>query len=325
MSKTKTGIISKDFPLYHSDIIPTYTDTNSHKHKHSFSNKRILYTNEHPEIFRLEGMKQGGYFNPYISESIKVDRSEYLKKLKNDRKNVNFIDFVKSNRKYSQDPKILRYITVDTNKELIQKRLGKNKLNNELNNITENDEIKKNSNFITLTEGNEKNNLIRKLSYYVPKIDYRIKRTLDMDSINKNKRYETINDISDDDLSIKYNSPVNMKNFSNFKLSDMNSDTNKNSNDYYFKFNKKSIRQYNPIKDKMETINPPPFNNKKWSSFLEKYFLLANSGKKFRRCGGLFTEFCNKNVHSIKINKIRQQEEFKLRKEQKEKEKNKFN
>ena len=88
MSKTKTGLISKDFPLYHSDIIPTYTDTNSRKHTHSFSNKRILYTNEHPEIFRLEGMKQGGYFNPYISESIKVDRSEYLKKLNNDRKNI---------------------------------------------------------------------------------------------------------------------------------------------------------------------------------------------------------------------------------------------
>ena len=302
MSKTKTGLISKDFPLYHSDIIPTYTDTNSRKHTHSFSNKRILYTNEHPEIFRLEGMKQGGYFNPYISESIKVDRSEYLKKLNNDRKNVNFIDFVKSNRKYSQDPKIIRYITVDTNKELIHKRLGKNKLNSELNNLTKNDEIKMNSNGVSLTEGNEKNNLIRKLSYYIPKIDYRIKRTLDID-----------------DSSIKYNNPVNMKNFSNFKLSDMNSDTNKNSNEYDFKFNRKSVRQYNPIKDKMETITPPPFNNKKWSSFLENYFLLANSGKKFRRSGGLFTEFCNKNIHSIKINKIRQQEEFKFRKEQKEK------
>ena len=321
MSKTKTGLISKDFPLYHSDIIPTYTDTNSRKHTHSFSNKRILYTNEHPEIFRLEGMKQGGYFNPYISESIKVDRSEYLKKLTNDRKNVNFIDFVKSNRKYSQDPKIIRYITVDTNKELIHKRLGKNKLNNELNNLTENDEVNKNSKVVALTEGNDNNILIRKLSYYVPKIDYRIKRTLDMEPINKNKRYDRINNISDDDLSIKYNSPSNMKNYSNFKLSDMNGDTNKNSNDYDFKFNRKSIRQYNPIKDKMETITPPPFNNKKWSSFLENYFLLANSGKKFRRCGGLFTEFCNKNINSIKINKIRQQEEFKLRKEQKEKEK----
>ena len=321
MSKTKTGLISKDFPLYHSDIIPTYTDTNSRKHTHSFSNKRILYTNEHPEIFRLEGMKQGGYFNPYISESIKVDRSEYLKKLNNDRKNVNFIDFVKSNRKYSQDPKIIRYITVDTNKELIHKRLGKNKLNSELNNLTENDEIKMNSNGVSLTEGNEKNNLIRKLSYYVPKNDYRIKRTLDMDSVNKNKRYETINNISVDDSSIKYNNPVNMKNFSNFKLSDMNSDTNKNSNEYDFKFNRKSVRQYNPIKDKMETITPPPFNNKKWSSFLENYFLLANSGKKFRRSGGYFSEFSNKNINTINVNKFRIQQELREKREQKEKEK----
>jgi hypothetical protein len=323
MSKTKTGLISKDFPLYHSDIIPTYTDTNSHKHTHSFSNKRILYTNEHPEIFRLEGMKQGGYFNPYISESIKVDRSEYLKKLNNDRKNVNFIDFVKSNRKYSQDPKIIRYITVDTNKELIHKRLGKNKLNSELNNLTKNDEIKMNSNGVSLTEGNEKNNLIRKLSYYVPKIDYRIKRTLDMDSVNKNKRYETINNISVDDSSIKCNNPVNMKNFSNFKLSDMNSDTNKNSNEYDFKFNRKSVRQYNPIKDKMESITPPPFNNKKWSSFLENYFLLENTGKKFSRKGGLFSEFCNKNKNNISINKYYLQQKLKTQKEEKEKSKEK--
>ena len=323
MSKTKTGIISKDFPLYHSDIIPIYTNANSLKHTHSISKKRIIYTNEHPEIFRLQGMKQGGYFNPYINESIKVDRSEYLKKLSNDRKNVNFIDFVKSNRKYSQDPKIIRYITVDTNKELIHKRLNKNKLNNELDNLTEKDEIKKNTTSIALTEGNDNSNLLRKLSYYVPKIDYRIKRTLDMDSINKNKRYDTMNNMSGDEISFKYNKSVNMKNFSNFKLSDMNSDINKNSNDYEFKFNRKSIRQYNPIKDKMETITPPPFNNKKWSSFLENYFLLANSGRKFRRCGGLFSEFCNKNITSIKLNKLKLQEEVKLKKEQNEKEKNK--
>ena len=101
----------------------------------------------------------------------------------------------------------------------------------------------------------------------------------------------------------------------------MSNDINKNSNDYEFKFTRKLIRQYNPIKDKMETIAPPPFNNRKWSSFLENYFLLANSGKKFRRCGGLFSEFCNKNINSINVNKIRYQEELKLKKEQKEKEK----
>ena len=321
MSKTKSGLISEDFPLYHSDIIPTYTDTNTHKHTHSCAPNRIIYTNEHPEIFRLEGMKQGGYFNPYLSESIKVDRSEYLKKLSNDRKNVNFIDFIKSNRKYSQDPKIIRYITVDANKELRHKRLGKNTLNNESNNSTEKNEIKNDSHRVTLTEGNEKNSLIKKLNYYVPKIDYRIKRTLDMDSINKNKRYNTMSNMSDEESPIKLKNPVNIKNFSNFKISDMGNDINKNSNDYEFKFTRKLIRQYNPIKDKMETIAPPPFNNRKWSSFLENYFLLENSGKKFRRCGGLFSEFCNKNINSINVNKIRYQEEIKLKKVQKEKDK----
>ena len=110
--------ISKDFPLYHSDLIPIHVNTSERKHTHTASPYRNSFTNEHPEIFRLEGMKERGYFNPYLSESIKVDRSEYLKKLASDRKNINFIDFIKSNRKYSQDPKIIRYITVDFNKEL---------------------------------------------------------------------------------------------------------------------------------------------------------------------------------------------------------------
>ena len=56
--------------------------------------------------------------NPFLNEVIKVDRSENLKKLSSDRKNVNFIDFIKSNRKYSQDPKIIRYINSDVDKEL---------------------------------------------------------------------------------------------------------------------------------------------------------------------------------------------------------------
>ena len=294
MSKTKSGLISEDFPLYHSDIIPTYTDTNTHKHTHSCAPNRIIYTNEHPEIFRLEGMKQGGYFNPYLSESIKIDRSEYLKKLSLDRKNVNFIDFIKSNRKYSQDPKVIRYITVDTNKELKLKRMGKNNLTNS-NNLTsfeEKEKIKfKNSiNNSPINERNKYHNLIKKLNHYVPKIDYRIKNTLDIKDndnkvediyINKNRRCNTIGNIENDEICFNTNIPVNMKNFSNFKLSDMEINKDKKSNDYDFKFNRKSVEQYNPIKDKMESITPPPFNNKKWSSFLENYFLLENTGKKF--------------------------------------------
>ena len=86
-----------------------------------------------------------------------------------------------------------------------------------------------------------------------------------------------------------------------------------------FKFNRKSIEKYNPIKDKMETIKPPPFKNYKWSLFLENYFLLLNSSKKFRRRGGLFSEFCNKNIYSINVNKFNIQQELKNKREEKEK------
>ena len=323
MSKTKTGLISKDFPLYHSDLIPTYSEPNHHNRSHTIAKNRILYTNEHPEIFRLEGMKEGGYYNPYISEAIKVDRSEYLKKLSLDRKNVNFIDFIKSNRKYSQDPNVIRYITVDANKELKNKRMGNKK--NDL--ILSQDN---NYNNISLNEGNRYLNLVRKLNHFVPKIDYRIKNTLDMDNINnvdQNKRCNTYGNISDNELIKEMakeekinNKPINFKNYSNFKINEVDDD-NKNINE--FKFNRKPVQFYNPIKDRIETINPPPFKNKKWSLFLENYFLLANSGKKFRRRGGLFTEFCNKNINSINVDKFRIQQELKKKREEKEKSKEK--
>ena len=322
MSQRKTGLISQDFPLYHSDLIPTYKDPNNRKHSHTISKNRYIYTNEHPEIFRLEGMKEGGYYNPYISESCKVDRSEFLKKLPLDRKNVKFIDFIKSNRKYSQDPKIIRYITVDTNRELRNKRLG-NRKNNKSNNLTMSQENDK----ITPTEGNKYFNLIKKLNHYVPKIDYRIKNTLEIDNINNNddnsRRCHTIGNINDDELikematEAKNIKPSNMKNYSNFTFSEMDAD--KNQKEHVFKFNRKLVKHYNPIKDKLEIIKPPPFKNSKWSLFLENYFLRANSGKKFRRCGGLISEFCNKNIHSINVNKYTLQQELKTKKEEKEK------
>ena len=128
MSRCVSGSISKDFPLYHSTIIPTYESPEKRQHTHKRAKNSSIFTNEHPDIFRLEGMKEGGYMNPFLDKIIKVDRSEYLKKLSTDRKNVNFIDFLKSNRKYSQDPKIIRYISSDVNKELENKRMGRSNL-----------------------------------------------------------------------------------------------------------------------------------------------------------------------------------------------------
>ena len=143
----------------------------------------------------------------------------------------------------------------------------------------------------------------------------------EIDLNKSNKRCNTLGNINQDEIQIELSKPFNIKNYSNFKLSEMNSDINKNSDD--FKFNRKLVRQYNPIKDKIETITPPPFNNRKWSTFLENYFLIANSGKKFRRKGGLFSEFCNKNINSINVNKYKIQEELKIKRGEKEREKNK--
>ena len=63
-------------------------------------------------------MKEGGYFNPFLNKLIKVDRNEYFKKLSLDRKNINFIDFIKSNRNYSQNQNITRYISNDTDMDV---------------------------------------------------------------------------------------------------------------------------------------------------------------------------------------------------------------
>lgn len=332
MSKCVNGSISKDFPLYHSTIIPTYESPDERKYFHKRSKNRDIFTNEHPDIFRLEGMKEGGYVNPFMDKVIKVDRSEYLKKLSTDRKNLNFIDFLKGNRKYSQDPKIIRYISSDVDTELRHKRMGKTNIsseNKEENDMNKNSKISLNKN-ILLTEStintNKKkyNNLLRRLNYFVPKIDYRIKRTLDIDNRGDN----SINpddlsiDLENDNLYKKISTGIDRKMYSNLRNTngfefELNDKQKKDDED--FKFKRKEIYQYNPIKDRMETISPPPYKNTKWSSFLENYFLLMNSKKQFQRKGGLLSEFSNKNIGSINNNKFDIQQRLKKEKEEKEK------
>ena len=336
MSTCVTGSISKNFPLYHSTIIPIYQSPDERKYIHKRAKNSNIFTNEHPDIFRLEGMKEGGYVNPFLDKVIKVDRGEYFKKLSSDRKNVNFIDFLKSNRKYSQDPKCIKFITSDVDKELNVKRNGVNNISTENQEEIEDEENKNskiglNRNMI-LTEGNTPSNrkkyvsLLRKLNYFVPKIDYRIKRTLDIDNkISKSTNFNNISiDLEKDSLYKKISTGIDPKLCYNLRNSNYSKfdDIQKKNNDE-FSFKRKQINQYNPIKDKMETINPPPYKNSKWSSFLENYFLLANSRKQFLRKGGLFSEFSNKNIGSINNNKYNIQQKLKREKEEKEeKEKN---
>ena len=83
-------------------------------------------------------------------------------------------------------------------------------------------------------------------------------------------------------------------------------------------FNRKPISQFDPINDRIDVINPPPFKNRKWSPFLENYFLMENTATKFQKPGGLCSEFCNKNITSINNNKFEIQQKLKNEKNKKE-------
>lgn len=340
MSRCVSGSISKDFPLYHSARVPIYESSDERKYIHKEVKERNIYTNEHPDIFRLKGMKEGGYVNPFLDKIIKVDRSEQLKKLSSDRKNVNFIDFIKTNRKYSQDPKIIRYISTDVDMQLKHKRMGKTNIS--IDNIEENEDNKKtkinlNKNIIltdgnTITNNKKYNNFIKKLNYFMPKIDYRIKRTLDIED-KGNKRNLSINyEKEKDSLYKKFFNGIDPKlsyNLRNLNGFEFESNDKVKKNDEVFNFKRKQIYKYNPIKDRMETINPPPYKNPRWSPFLENYFLLMDTHKQFQRKGGLFSEFSNKNIGTINNNKFELQQKLKKEKEEKvekeEKEKNNEN
>ena len=248
-----SGAISKDFPLPHNEYIPTYQ--NPHEKHYSFKRSTInnTYTNEHPEVFRLDGMKEGGYHNPYLNQIIKVDRNEFFKKLSLDRKNINFIDFMKTDRKYSQNPKLIRYISTDEEIELKRKRMGqksknysytKNDLNYNnclLNETNKNDILKNNYR-------KEYNNLIKSLKHLAPKIDYRIKNTLKISDEQKNKNLNNNNNNIKIDNIYKKIATRNVKTLNN--LRNLNSfQINKAiGKEDEFSFDRCSGRQYTQYK-----------------------------------------------------------------------------
>ena len=112
-NKYTRASVSENFPLYHNENIPVYSPIKEKKHKKNISNIRIMVSNEHPDIFRIKGIKEGGYKNPFLNEVLKVDRDEYFKKMQEVGKKIKLIDVIKSSRKYSQDPKYFSLINND--------------------------------------------------------------------------------------------------------------------------------------------------------------------------------------------------------------------
>ena len=302
MSKQKACSISKDFPLYHSDIIPIYQSNKiiPKGKKTIFSNN---YTNEHPDFLKLDCMKEKGYRNPYLDEVIKVDRSEEFKKFENNKQRLELIDYLKSNRKYSQDPSKLKYIQSELDIEMYKKR--KKMYLNEYKN-KEND----NNNKYVTTDPSDKNyyTIINELNRFAPKVHYQNmqyrKKDFKNEKNNLNEQKYIITEENVEKLKklksdFEPNKSSYITNCNDYKISEAASrDKNRE-----LTFKRNDFIKCNIITGKKEKIKLPSEINEKWSKFYENYFLMMNKSCGFRLKGGLFTEFSNKNYGSINVNK----------------------
>ena len=165
-------------------------------------------------------MRLNGYRNPYLDEVIKVDRNEDLLKINSNRKQINLIDYIKSDRKISQDPKILRCIRSEFDIQMNKKRQQfsedrKNKIK----------DLKKYN--INMNEINNYDEIIKKLDDYTPKIHYKIKETIDPDENNtKFGRYLTSEENFDKlkQISCQFNphKSTYITNSNDYKISEAN-------------------------------------------------------------------------------------------------------
>ena len=215
-------------------------------------------------------------------------------------KQVKLIDFIKSNRELSQDPKILKYIRTDFDVEMAKKREklkhdNENKNNNSLKNAISYDNLKDRKIF-------EKGLSILKTD--IPKISFKYKNQID------NNNLEPI-------LNNKYK--ISKFDKENFKTFSSNIEVKKsgcfgNINDYDIKegdtlndnlmchIKRKSNSTYNVLTHRNEIINYPNIINNKWNKYQENFFLFMNKGG-FRKKGGIFNELNDKIISVIKPKK----------------------
>jgi hypothetical protein len=307
MSLHTNGSVSKDFPLFHSNLIPIYTSREKHSHK-PFKNTFTI-TNEHPDFFKLDGMKIEGYKNPYLNEVIKIDRNENFKKIDFARRQINLINFLNSNRKYSQDPKISRYIINaninEINKKREQKIKDKIKIIKKRAFTQENNDIKQ----ISIRD-----KILNKLDKYIPKIDYKMTSTIDYTKPVKTEYY-SINESNNIKNEQKKNNSNNMLRQYSLNLKTEKPGYLKNLNDYNISeaqqrnlymglhYQRKPAFRRDLVRGKNNIIEPPPYRGENWGAFFENYFTIENNRNQFRKRGGLFSEFIDKNSNVLAINK----------------------
>ena len=307
MSLHLNGSISKDFPLFHTNLIPIYTSREKQSHKPI--KNTFTVTNEHPDFFKLDGMKIEGYKNPYLNEVIKIDRNEHFKNIDFARRQINFINFINSNRKYSQDPKITRYIINANTNEINKKREQKLK-----------DKMKIKKRHLTQENNNIRqfsirDKILNKLDNFIPRIDYKMTRTIDYtkpvkteyDSLNESKNIKNDNEklripnntLRQYSLNLKIHKPGYLKNLNDYNISE----AQQRNLFMGLKFQRKPSFNLDLIRGKYNIIEPPPYRGENWGAFFENYYTIENNEKQFRKRGGLFSEFIDKNSNVISINK----------------------
>ena len=305
MSLHVNGEISKNFPLYHTKLIPIYNSLEEKKYTQGKRTKNLnFYTNEHPDFFRLDSMKLSGYRNPYLDEVIKVERNEQLIKMNSNADQIDLINYIKSNRKLSQDPKILRVIRGEFEIQMQKKR----------EQISEDRKKKKieNKYTININDINNYDKIIKELDNYTPKINYKMKLTIDPE---ENRKLIGKFSISEDNynklkqLTCQYNphKSAYITNSNDYKISEANGRDKQKE----FTHQRKILNTFNLINYKRDKIKPPLSINEKWSQFYENFYMtLLNNKKGFSQKGGLFTEFTNKNIGVINVNKRKNKEKL---------------
>ena len=291
------GEISRNFPLYHTNLIPIYQPLEKKSPKGKKVKELNFYTNEHPDFFRLDGMKLNGYRNPYLDEVIKVDRNEQFIKMNSNVDQINLIDYIKSKREYSQDPKILKVIRNEFEIQMHKKRQQ----------ISEDRKKKRKANkyIIGINDINNYDKIIRDLDHYSPRIDYKMKRTIDSEEITKYiGKYLTSEDNFEKvkQISTQYNphKSAYITNSNDYKISEAYGRDKLKE----FSHKRKAINKFNIINYRNEKLIPPLSTNEKWGQFYENFYMtLLNNKKGFSQKGGLFTEFTNKNIGVINVNK----------------------
>ena len=293
MSKTKNNSISKDFPLYHNDLIPIYKSNKilPKGKKILFSN---VYTNEHPDFLKLDCMKEKGYRNPYLDEVIKVDRSEEFKNLENNKPRLQLINYLKCNRKYSQDPSKLKYIQSQFDIEMYKKRKRIKEMKD--NNINS-------KNLFTEPSDINYNTIITRLNYYAPKAHYQNVKYRSIENDHRKGKYiiskENLAKLEKIKSDLEPQKTAYLKNCNDYKICE----AGQRDKSREMTFKRKDFTKVNIITGYKEKIKLPYERNEKWGKFYENFFLVTNKSYGFKRKGGLFTEFSNKNIGSINVNK----------------------